>query len=167
MNVLSRLHCSTCYLSFPVEHCLNRSFDRITSCIICEDMQQRRGSIFLDSHQCPNCNGPAAYVIAAHDELRDIQAISRWAKGRTAAEFRQALSQLWWWRETKTNMEFILNSLQVFGDEANMIPAVEEWFHQAGEQVLQPYTEKTDQANRASMGFHPFEPLQFDSDSDQ
>ena len=154
MHPLSRLHCESCFLSFSPDRCLNHSFDRMTSCIVCEDTRHKVGAIFLDSHQCPRCRGSAAYVIAAQDHLREIQTIYKWANGRTA-EFRSALSQLWWWRETKINMEFILNTLYTFGDEAGMLSAVEDWFHQAGEEERVPTSECVDAANRKALGFRP------------
>jgi hypothetical protein len=92
-------------------------------------------------------------VIATPDQLQEFQIIYKWAKGRTAAEFRDALSKLWWWRETKIHMEFILNTLHVFGDELHMTPTVEEWFHQAGEEEHILASERTDAANRKAMGF--------------
>lgn len=153
MHPLARLHCESCSLSFSPDRCLHHSFDRLTSCIVCEEERQLCGTIFLDSHQCPRCRGAAAYVIAAHDHLQEVQIIYNWAKGRTATEFRDALSKLWWWRYTKINMEFILNTLHVFGDELDMIPAVEEWFHQAGEEEYRLASERNDAANREAMGF--------------
>lgn len=152
MHPLARLHCASCSFSFSPDRCLHHSFDRLTSCIVCEEERQLCGTVFLDSHQCPRCRGPAAYVIAAHDHLREFQIIYKWAKGRTATEFRDALSKLWRC-ETKTHMEFILNTLHVFGDELHMTPAVEEWFHQAGEEEHILASERTDAANRKAMGF--------------
>lgn len=124
----SRLHCQNCDNTFETYECAKWNESR---CHECEDKAVRVDEYYTEiTHTCPKCSDNAVHLVPDGIMLQDIRKVCLTTEPNDQDTFWAKLERKWWWSENETIAILILNALTIYGDEAFMMPHVEEFLKQ-------------------------------------
>jgi hypothetical protein len=131
MHRFSRIHCSHCFYSCPVEQCGQRH----DGCKQCVQSRHRFGTIEVDVHECPSCGDAAGYALLNQYGQVDLQSYSHLSLGFYKDStfpnqdrihlFSRWLASQPWWVHNKEHVEAVLNVLDHQGDPAGFTEFLE------------------------------------------
>jgi hypothetical protein len=131
MHHLSKMHCSSCLHSCPIEGCRQRH----DGCRRCMEARHLFGSIEVDVHECPSCGGTAGYALLHPSAQGNLQSYSNLSFGFSKSGtipnqdrihlFSRWLSNQIWWIHNREHIEAVLNTLTHQGDPAGFTQFLE------------------------------------------
>ena len=128
MHASSRLRCQNCDNTFHTYECAKWNETR---CFECKDKAVRVDDYYTEfTHTCPKCGEDAVHLVPDGSMLQDIRKVCQTTEPNDQDTFWAKLERKWWWAENEEIAIMILNALTIYGDEAYMMPYVEEFLQQ-------------------------------------